>query len=178
MAADSGGNRARAFVGLGSNIEPEANVRKAVAGLAGLGDVSRLSTLYRTRAVGHAGPDFINGVVLMLTDLGRDGLLEALAGLEAELGRKRGGERYAPRVIDLDLLLFLPGSSVVSPGPSHKDVYDRTFVAGPLAEIAPELVLPDGRAARDVAAGLGGVIGEPLDVLTGELLGMIGQGRD
>jgi 2-amino-4-hydroxy-6-hydroxymethyldihydropteridine diphosphokinase len=179
MATDGIEGRSRAFIGIGSNVEPEKNVRRAVQGLAGLGEVSRLSTLYRTRAIGPAAPDFINGVALLRTNLDRDELAQALADLEASLGRERAAARYAPRVIDLDLLLFLPdapGSLAVPalPPTAHPDVYERAFVAGPLAEIDPDLVLSDGRSLREVAAGLEGPIGAALEALTRELRDMCG----
>jgi len=175
VTTEPGGHPGHAFVGIGSNVEPEKNVRMAVValgGVGGLGEISRLSTLYRTRAIGSEAPDFINGVILLITELGREELVEALTAIEDASGRKRADDRYAARVLDLDLLLFVPGTRD-EPAPSHPDVFERPFVAGPLAEIAPDLILPGGLSIRDVAAGLGS-IGVPLTGLTGELRRLAG----
>jgi 2-amino-4-hydroxy-6-hydroxymethyldihydropteridine diphosphokinase len=151
----------RAYVGLGSNLgEREATIRRAVAlldadeGIA----VAAVSTLRETQPVGVVDqPRFLNGVAALETQLSPRTLLDRLLAVERELGRDRAGEqRWGPRTIDLDLLLY--GDEVVDePGLTvpHPRLHERAFVLEPLDELAPGLRLPDGRAVRDLlAAGL------------------------
>ena len=135
----------RAFIGVGSNIEPEENVREALRRLAQDTHLVSISTFYREPALGHlAEPDFYNGVVAVDTDLPALTLKwDVLRRIETDLGRSRSADKYASRTIDLDLLLY--GDLVVSsneltlPDP---DILRRAFVALPLHELAPALVLP------------------------------------
>ena len=162
-----------AFVGVGSNIEPEVNV---VEGLRRLGAATRLaavSTFYRTAPLGAPGaPAFANGVVRVETELEPRALqFEVLRGIEAVLGRVRGADRNAPRELDLDLLLW--GEAVVCepdfrlPAP---ELLERAFVALPLLELAPGLVLPgDGRSLAEVSSGMSAAGMEPLAALTRRL---------
>lgn len=143
----------RAYVGLGSNLgEREANVRRALARLQELGPV-RASAFYETDPVGVTDqPKFINAVAELQTELGPRRLLERLLEIERELGRDRTSERrWGPRLIDLDLLLY--GSEEVDePGLTvpHPRLAERRFVLEPLHELAPQLVLPDGRRVVDL----------------------------
>ncbi|MGB8434438.1 MAG: 2-amino-4-hydroxy-6-hydroxymethyldihydropteridine diphosphokinase, partial [Burkholderiales bacterium] len=107
-----------AFVGLGANLgDPVVQVTRALAALAALDDtrVVRTSSLYRTAPIGHADqPDYINAVALLDTALAPRALLDCLQGIERACGRERSF-RNAPRVLDLDLLLY--GDQVIaSPG--------------------------------------------------------------
>lgn len=147
----------RAYVGLGSNIDPEANVRAAVHLLAQRTPVVGISTFYRTASIPEGRPPFINGVVAIKSSLDPWALkYGVLRQIEAALGRQRGDDKDAPRTIDCDLLLY--GATVrrrgdlVLPAP---DIVERAFIAVPLLELAPDLVLPgsDLRLA-DVAASL------------------------
>lgn len=139
----------RAYVGLGSNIDAERNVRAAVHALQRSVRVVGVSTFYRTAPIGHAGgPWFVNGVLAINTDVAPVDLKrDVLRHVEDDLGRCRGADRNAPRTIDLDLLL-IEGEEPLSP-----DVRERAFVAWPLAEIAPQLEL-DGRRIGAIAEGL------------------------
>ncbi len=139
----------RAYIGVGSNIDPERNVRVAVRSLARCGRIVGVSTFYHTDPVGHpSDPPFINGVVGVDTQLGaRELKATMLRGIEHELGRRRGPDANAPRTIDLDLLLY--GGVPLDP-----DVEDRAFVAWPLVELDPALSLPDGRPLRELAERL------------------------
>jgi 2-amino-4-hydroxy-6-hydroxymethyldihydropteridine diphosphokinase len=134
----------RVFVGVGSNVEPEAHVRRALARLGEAVGVLGVSTFYATPALGRpADPPFVNGVVQIGDHLAPAPLKALLSSIEDAEGRRRGGDRFAPRPIDLDLLLH--GDAVSSaPGPQlpHPDVTGRRFVAIPLLELAPDLVLP------------------------------------
>lgn len=102
-----------------------------------------------------ADPDFLNGVLEIRTRLSAPELLERFAQIENALGRTRMGNRYAPRPMDLDLLLFGldqgPGANPewkeISPegALAHRDIQKRGFVALPLLELAPDLLLPPHR---------------------------------
>lgn len=140
---------ARAYVGVGSNIDPERNVRAAVHELQRAVRIVDVSTFYRTAPIGHSGdPWFVNGVLAIDTDVAPVDLKrDVLRHVEDELGRCRGADPNAPRTIDLDLLL-VEGEELMEP-----DVRERAFVAWPLAEIAPQLEL-DGRPIGAIAEGL------------------------
>ena len=137
-----------AFVGLGSNLDqPERQVRQALLELDGLAG-SRLighSPLYGSSPVGPPGqPNYVNAVARLETSLDAHALLDALQAIEFSHGRVRGGERWGPRPLDLDLLLFAervirtPRLSVPHPG-----LGQREFVLYPLLEIAgPDLEIP------------------------------------
>ncbi len=146
----------RAYIGVGSNISPKANVEAALALLTAEVRLMAISTFYLTPAEGRPEqPDYLNGVVAVETDLPALQLKQGvLAGIERRLGRQRGEDRYAARPIDLDLLLYDSLSSTTPelrlPAP---DIEKRAFVAVPLAEIAPDLELPGtGLSAHAIAA--------------------------
>ncbi|HEY5803095.1 MAG TPA: 2-amino-4-hydroxy-6-hydroxymethyldihydropteridine diphosphokinase [Lysobacter sp.] len=139
-----------AFVGLGSNLgDGVATLRAAIAALGAL-DGSRLlraSSLYRTPAWGvTAQPDFINAVAMLATRHTPQQLLADLLAIERDAGRERqadGSDRWGPRTLDLDLLLF--GDAEVSePGlrVPHPHLHERAFALVPLLEIAPDVVIP------------------------------------
>jgi 2-amino-4-hydroxy-6-hydroxymethyldihydropteridine diphosphokinase len=143
---------ASAFVGLGANLgDPVLQVTRALAALAELDDtrVVQTSSLYRTAPIGHADqPEYINAVARLDTGLEPRALLDCLQGIERAAGRERS-YRNAPRVLDLDLLLY--GDQVIAvPGlvVPHPRMHERAFVLAPLVEIAPDTVVPGhGRAA-------------------------------
>jgi 2-amino-4-hydroxy-6-hydroxymethyldihydropteridine diphosphokinase len=148
----------RAFIGVGSNIAPQENIREALRRLAQSVLIVSISTFYREPAIGRPDdPDFHNGVVEIDTDLAPITLKgKVLRGIEASLGRSRSLDKFASRTIDLDLLLYddLVVSSAELTLP-HPDILKRAFVAVPLYEIAPTLVLPgSGVPIRQVAAQL------------------------
>ena len=149
-----------AAVGLGANLgDAAATLRDAVAALARLpaSTLLRTSRLYRTPAWGRTDqPDFINAVALVETDLAARDLLDALFSIERSFGRVRiDGERWGPRTLDLDLLLF--GDALIDePGlrVPHPHLHERAFVLLPLAEIAPELRIPGLDSVAALAAGM------------------------
>jgi 2-amino-4-hydroxy-6-hydroxymethyldihydropteridine diphosphokinase len=142
------------YVGLGSNLgDRNENLRQALARMErGLGPV-RSSTFYETDPVGVTDqPKFINAVAELSTDVPPRELLERLLEIERELGRDRRTERrWGPRPIDLDLLLY-GGEVIDEPGLTvpHPRLAERRFVLEPLSELAPSLVLPDGRPLREL----------------------------
>jgi 2-amino-4-hydroxy-6-hydroxymethyldihydropteridine diphosphokinase len=148
----------RAYVGLGSNLgDREATIRRAVELLAerpGI-EVVAVSTLRETDPVGYEDqPRFLNGAVALEVELTGRGLLDELLEVERALGRDRQREaRWGPRTIDLDLLLY-GGETVDEPGLTvpHPRLAERQFVLEPLHELDPDLILPDGRAVRELLA--------------------------
>lgn len=131
------------FVGIGSNVEPERNLREALDELDRCFGRLTVSSVYRSRAFGFDGDDFLNMVVGFTSALPAAEIDRRLSAIEYAGGRVRGTSRYAPRTLDLDLLIY--GGSVDPAQRLPRDeVGVRPFVLGPLAEIAPELVHPVG----------------------------------
>jgi 2-amino-4-hydroxy-6-hydroxymethyldihydropteridine diphosphokinase len=146
----------RAYVGLGANLgDRERTIRRALELLdaeEGI-ELVAVSTLRETDPVGYADqPPFLNGAAAVDTELAPRELLDRLLEVERELGRMRAeGQRYGPRTIDLDLLLY--GDLVVDePGLTvpHPRLAERRFALEPLHELDPDLRLPDGRAVREL----------------------------
>jgi 2-amino-4-hydroxy-6-hydroxymethyldihydropteridine diphosphokinase len=139
-----------AAIALGSNLESEmgdreANLRIAVERVGALGTVLAVSSFYDTEPVGYvAQPRFLNGTLLLETELGPLELMRGLLAVERAMGRDRvGGVAKGPRVIDLDLLLY--GQVVMDTDEltlPHPAMAEREFVLRPLAEIAPEMRHP------------------------------------
>jgi 2-amino-4-hydroxy-6-hydroxymethyldihydropteridine diphosphokinase len=139
-----------AAIALGSNLESgerdrAENLREAVARLAALGRVVAISSFHDTAPVGYLNqPRFLNGAVLLETELEPAALLAGLLEVERAMGRDRSATvAKGPRVIDLDLLLFgavlLETAQLTVPHPAMRE---RRFVLEPLWEIAPEMVDP------------------------------------
>jgi len=136
---------AKAFIGLGSNLgDREASLKAAVAALREAGaTLLRMSSFIRTSPEGKTDqPEFLNGVVEIETEQRPRALLALLLEIERKLGRVRS-ERWGPRTIDLDLLLY-DDEIIREPGLEvpHPRLHERLFVLGPLAEIAPEVRHP------------------------------------
>ena len=131
------------YVAIGSNVAPERNLACAVAELARTFPGARFSSWYRNRAVGFEGEDFINLVAGFDTGRPVRELLETLHAIEGLCGRTRAAPRWAPRAMDLDVLLY---GSLVCDEPRLKlprpDLLKRAYMLGPLAELAPEVVHP------------------------------------
>jgi 2-amino-4-hydroxy-6-hydroxymethyldihydropteridine diphosphokinase len=148
-----------AYIGLGANLgEREEALRRAVELLdseRGV-DVIAVSRFRETDPVGVVDqPRFVNGAVAVETTLGPGELLDALLRIEQTLGRVRDGTRWGPRTVDLDLLVFadevvdLPGLRV-----PHPRLHERRFALEPLAELAPELVIPGRGPVSELLAHL------------------------
>jgi len=136
----------RCFIALGANLgDPVATVRAAILALRDLPQTEFIaaSSLYRTAPVGlKHQPDFINAVVELVAVPSAPTLLESLFSLEERFGRQRS-VKNAPRTLDLDLLLY---GDTLSDDPRltlpHPRLHQRAFVLAPLAEIAPQLIIP------------------------------------
>lgn len=163
----------RAFVAVGSNIDPGVNLKDAVHLLKAHALIAGLSTVYRTKPIGRPEQgQFYNCVVEVRTNLEPVKFkLGVLRNIEAQLGRERTPDKYAARTIDLDLLIYddlvFQGEELVLPDP---DISRRFFIAAPLAELAPELVLPGSNIpVSQLAAALPVNGAEPLTAYTAQL---------
>ena len=122
-------------IGLGSNIDPEANLEQAVQELKSRFKVSKRSQWTRTKPIGiQDQPDFYNGALLMETELEQQSLKKELKRIEDILGRDRSLPKFGPRTIDLDILIW--NKKVVD-----EDYYERDFLRKGVEEIIPELDL-------------------------------------
>ncbi|MBN8726830.1 MAG: 2-amino-4-hydroxy-6-hydroxymethyldihydropteridine diphosphokinase [Xanthomonadales bacterium] len=146
-----------ALVGLGSNLgESAVEVRKALTALAGLPATRLLrhSRLFRTAPWGvTAQPAFVNAAAELATRLAPRELLDHLLAIEQRQGRHRHGERWGPRLIDLDLLC-LGDLAVDEPGLvlPHPHLAERAFVLAPLADLDPDRMLPGVGRVRELLA--------------------------
>jgi 2-amino-4-hydroxy-6-hydroxymethyldihydropteridine diphosphokinase len=129
----------RVYVSIGSNIDREHNVRSAVRELTARYGPLALSPVYESRAVGFAGANFYNLVAGFDTGESIEDIKNTLARIESQFGRSRGGNRFSPRTLDLDLLLY--GDTVRHDDRvrlPHPDIARYAFVLRPLADIAPD----------------------------------------
>ncbi|MEO8443815.1 MAG: 2-amino-4-hydroxy-6-hydroxymethyldihydropteridine diphosphokinase [Gammaproteobacteria bacterium] len=131
------------YVSAGSNVAPEDNLRLACRELRRHFGRLELSGLYRNPPVGFAGDDFLNLVLRFRTAEPPTAIVGELERLHTLAGRVRGGERFAPRTLDLDLLLY--GTEVIADRGirvPREDILKYGFVLGPLTELAPDLRHP------------------------------------
>lgn len=146
--------RHRAWLSLGSNLDPERHLRAALAELHARFGALVVSPAYRFAAVGFEGPDFVNLAVGIDSDLDPHALNDWLHALEDRHGRQRGVPRFSSRTLDVDIVLF---DDLVLSGPGHLEIPRRelaeAFVLRPLADIAPDLREPrSGRTLRELWA--------------------------
>lgn len=125
-----------AYLSLGSNIQPERHVVRAIELLKKYGKIEKISSAWESESVGAEGPNYLNACVLLITSLQQAELKEqALLPIETELGRQRSADKFAPRTIDIDIVLF--------DGKSCDDKYwEQAFVVVPLSEIHPKYQNP------------------------------------
>ena len=142
------------YIGLGSNLDnPVAHLRRAFAELAELPDtrMHKRSHLYQSKPLGPQDqPDYLNAVAALQTQLEARELMQHLRKIEQHHGRQRNpGNRWGPRILDLDLLLYgeltLQTPELTLP---HPELHKRSFVLYPLAELAPDLIVPGHGAVR------------------------------
>lgn len=143
------------YIGLGSNLaDPRTQVENGLRVLAALADshLRRRSWLYRTAPWGRADqPEFVNAVAHLETTLTPRELLNRLLAVERAAGRVRDDTLWGPRVLDLDILVF-GEIELDEPGLRlpHPHLHERAFALAPLAEIAPDLVIPGRGRVRDL----------------------------
>ncbi|MBA5762176.1 2-amino-4-hydroxy-6-hydroxymethyldihydropteridine diphosphokinase [Vibrio sp. 404] len=137
------------YIAVGSNLaDPVAQANVAIDALKQLpkSEFIQASKLYSSTPMGPQNqPDYINAVVAIQTELTPLELLDCTQAIELEQGRVRKEERWGPRTLDLDILLYgnevIDSERLIVP---HYGMRDREFVLYPLSEIAPLLTLPDG----------------------------------
>lgn len=142
----------KAYLSLGSNLDAATHLRGAIAALRERFGEVVLSPVYRTRAVGFDGADFYNSAAIVDSELEPQALNDWLHALEDRHGRDRSGPRYSDRTLDIDLVLY---DDRVLEGPGNLRIprpeLKHAFVLRPLADIAPELVVPgDGRSLGEL----------------------------
>ncbi|TRX72923.1 2-amino-4-hydroxy-6-hydroxymethyldihydropteridine diphosphokinase [Pseudomonas mangiferae] len=142
-----------AYIGLGSNLaDPHGQLRAALDALGCLPQtrLAAVSSLYASDPLGPPDqPRYVNAVAALETELAPLALLDALQAIETEQGRVRKDQRWGPRTLDLDILLY---GELAQDTPRltvpHYHMHARAFVLYPLADIAPDLHLPDGRSLQ------------------------------
>ena len=147
----------RAYIGLGANLnQPVQQLQQAIRALQQLpcSELIAVSSLYGSKPMGPQDqPDYVNAVAALDTTLEAEALLDALQQIEQLHGRQRKAERWGPRTLDLDILLY--GTLVINSSRltvPHYGLHQREFVLYPLYEIAPLLQLPDGTVLSSLLA--------------------------
>ncbi|BBG59773.1 2-amino-4-hydroxy-6-hydroxymethyldihydropteridinepyrophosphokinase [Providencia rustigianii] len=142
------------YIAIGSNLgEPLKQAQQAIAALDAIPQsrIAATSSIYRTKPLGPQDqPDYLNMAVLLETDLEPEELLNHTQKIELELGRVRKDERWGPRTLDLDIMLF--GNRVISTERltvPHYGLKEREFMLYPLSDITPSLIFPDGELLSD-----------------------------
>src|SRR5512138_527755 len=124
------------YLNLGSNIEPEANLPRAIEMLMEYGRVKAVSGVWESHAVGSEGPNFLNASVLLETEIAPEELKDGLARpIETAMGRVRTEDKNAPRPIDIDVML-------VDSEAFNLDRWDSAFVLLPIAQLLPDAPHP------------------------------------
>jgi len=155
------------YVGLGSNIDAEQNLRLGVDELRSRYGELKISTVYRSKAVGFDGDDFLNLVASFESDTSPIEICEAIELIHNLSGRDRNGGKWESRPLDIDLLLY--NDLVIDERPvrvPRDDVLEYSFVLRPMAELAPDLVHPmTGRTMREHWQDFDAA-GHPLDTVS------------
>lgn len=136
---------ARVFIAVGSNINPYINIPEALQMLKEVTRLEAVSSFYETEPIGNPEqPVYVNGVLMVTTGYGpRELKFDVLRDIENRLGRIRTADKNAPRSIDLDIILYddlvMDAVDIVIPDPA---IYNRAFVAIPVFELDPDLMIP------------------------------------
>ena len=125
-----------AYLNLGSNIQPETNLPKAVQLLFKYGEIQKMSNVWESEPVGSKGPNYLNTCIQFKSTFGLAELKEeVIRPIEAQLGRERTSDKYSPRTIDIDIVLF-------DDKHVNTNFWEEAYVVVPLAEIYPEYQNP------------------------------------
>jgi len=131
---------AKAVILLGSNIDPAVNIRRGAKILSERLPVAKSSSVWLTPSIGMDGPDFYNAAVICLTETNADDLkFSILRPIEELLGRVRTANKYAPRSVDLDVIIL--NGTVLEPR-----LWDTAFILLPVSELEPDLIKPGSDA--------------------------------
>lgn len=134
---------AKAFLSIGSNINPETHIPEALRELEEMYGTLNISSIYETAAVGFEGPTFHNLVVSFESHESAESIAASLKELEKKHGRSRDSQKFSSRTLDVDLILL--GDTLKQTGPlklPRAEITSYAFVLEPLAEIAPDLRHP------------------------------------
>ena len=149
--------RRRVYIAIGSNLaSPLEQVNAAIQAIGEIPDsrIMAVSSFYRTPPLGPQDqPDYLNAAVALETTLAPEALLDHNQRIELQQGRVRKAERWGPRTLDLDIMLF--GDEVINTERltvPHYDMKNRGFMLWPLVEIAPELLFPGNTPLRTYLA--------------------------
>ncbi len=124
------------YLNLGSNIEPEKNLQKAINLLAKYGIVQAVSNAWESNSIGAIGPNFLNACILFsTTQEAKELKVNIISFIEESLGRHHTNDKNAPRTIDIDILM-------VDDEPLNLERWNNPFVVLPLAELIPEFTHP------------------------------------
>jgi len=144
-----------AYIAIGSNLaSPLEQVNAAVQALSEIPQsrLVKVSAFYRTPPLGPQDqPDYLNAAVVLVTSLDAETLLDNTQRIELQQGRQRKAERWGPRTLDLDIMLF--GDEVINTDRltvPHYDMKNRGFMLWPLWEVAPELTFPNGESLQAI----------------------------
>ena len=148
-----------AYIAIGSNLaSPLEQVNAAVQALGDIpqSQIVAVSSFYRTPPLGPQDqPDYLNAAVVLETALDAETLLDNTQRIELQQGRVRKEERWGPRTLDLDIMLF--GHETINTERltvPHYDMKNRGFMLWPLFEVAPDLIFPDGISLKSILDGL------------------------
>ena len=138
-----------AYLLIGSNIQPEENIKKAIALIRAEMRIANISSVWESHAVGNNGPNFLNCVLIVETEYSIEALKNlVIRNIENSLGRVRTNDKYTPRTIDVDLIIY-NGQRI------DEEICHRVFIAVPLAELEPDFYCTeDGVTIKEAATAL------------------------
>ncbi|PQJ88230.1 2-amino-4-hydroxy-6-hydroxymethyldihydropteridine diphosphokinase [Aliivibrio sifiae] len=131
------------YIGVGSNISPEKNVKRAIDELHQLGEVTKVSTVYEAEPVGFSGHNFFNLVVELKVNHSLSELGALLRAIEIKWGREPDAKKNQDRTLDLDILLYGDIVSASDPTLPREDLFKFAFAILPMVELNPDLIVPN-----------------------------------
>ncbi|GLR75764.1 2-amino-4-hydroxy-6-hydroxymethyldihydropteridine diphosphokinase [Aliivibrio sifiae] len=130
------------YIGIGSNISPEKNVKIAIDELHQLGEITKVSTVYEAEPVGFSGHNFFNLVVELKVNYSLRELGALLRAIEIKWGREPNAKKNQDRTLDLDILLYGDVVSASDPTLPRDDLFKFAFAILPMVELNPDLIIP------------------------------------